>query len=33
MMKLFQIPDCPLALEVLLQFYTDGTPVKGKETE
>lgn len=25
--------NCPLALEVLLQFYTDGTPVKGKETE
>ena len=25
--------DCPLALEVLLQFYTDGTPVKRKETE
>ena len=21
-------PDCPLALQVLLQFYTDGTPVK-----
>ena len=25
--------DCPLALKVLLNFYTDGTPVKGKETE
>lgn len=25
--------NCPLSFQVLLQFYTDGTPVKGKETE
>ena len=25
--------DCPLALEALLKFYTDGTSIKGKETE